>query len=144
MEKSIKTVLQAILYMLAAIVIHLIFIYFLGIRIEGGWGTELIILLCKTYILPLAMCFINGLLFSRAKRVRDRITWFLFTVIPSSLLLFLFVVMQSDGGSEDELVFITMPKYSAEMIYLLPIVIIIIQLIMTLYYLISVRVWNEK
>ncbi|WP_216626486.1 hypothetical protein, partial [Paenibacillus phytohabitans] len=127
--KPKKTVLQTISHILAAIVIHLILIYFLGIRIEGGGGTELIILLCKTYILPLAMCFINGLLFSRAKRVRDRITWFVFTVIPSSLLLFLFEVMQSDGGSEDELVFITMPKYSVEMIYLLPIVIIIIQLI---------------
>lgn len=144
MEKSIKTVFQVILYMLAAIAIHLILIYFLGIRIEGGWGTELIILLCKTYILPLAMCFINGLLFIRAKRVRDRITWFVFTVIPSSLLLFLLVEMQSPGGSEDELVFITMPKYSAEMIYLLPMIIIIIQLIMTLYYLINVRVWNRN
>lgn len=142
MEKSIKTVLQAILYLLAAIAIHLILIYFLGIRIEGGWGTELIILLSKTYILPLAMCFINGLLFSRAKRIGDRITWFVFTVIPSGLLLFVFVEMQSAGGNEDELVFITMPKYSAEMIYLLPIVIIIIQLIMTLYYLINVRVRN--
>lgn len=144
MEKSIKTVFQVILYMLAAIAIHLILIYFLGIRIEGGWGTELIILLSTTYFLPLAMCFINGLLFIRAKRVRDRITWFVFTVIPSSLLLFLFVEMQSAGGSEDALVFITMPKYSAEMIYLLPIVIIIIQLIMTIYYLINVRVWNRN
>jgi uncharacterized membrane-anchored protein YitT (DUF2179 family) len=74
MEKSIKTVFQVILYVLAAIAIHLILIYFLGIRIEGGWGTELIILLSTTYFLPLAMCFINGLLFIRAKRVRDRIT----------------------------------------------------------------------
>ncbi|AIQ40444.1 hypothetical protein R50912_10720 [Paenibacillus sp. FSL R5-0912] len=63
MKKSIKAVLQAILYILAAIAIHLILIYFLGIRIEGGGGTELIFLLCKTYILPLAMCFLNGVLF---------------------------------------------------------------------------------
>lgn len=81
MEKSIKTVFQVIPYILAAIAIHLILIYFLRIIIEGGWGTELIILLCKTYIPPLAMCFINGLLFIRAKRIGDRITWFVFTVM---------------------------------------------------------------
>ncbi|WNS46396.1 hypothetical protein [Paenibacillus sp. MMS20-IR301] len=141
-----KSMLRAFLYILAAIAIHLILIYFLGIRIEGGRGAELILLLCETYALPLTMCLINGLLFISVKRMGDEITWFLFTVIPGSLLLFLFVEMQTaGGGGEDEgIISWEIPRYAVEIIYLLSAAIIIIQLIMSLYYLVNVRVWKKN
>ncbi|MFC6652175.1 hypothetical protein [Paenibacillus rhizoplanae] len=144
MGKFIKPIYQAVLYMLAAIAIHLILIYFLEIRIEG-WGTEIIILLCKTYFLPFCMCFINSLLFIRANRRGDQITWFLFTVIPSSLLLFLFVELQGVEPRGYAVVsFELFQKYQAEMLYVLPLGILVIQSLMTLYYLINVRVWKRN
>ncbi|WP_339255104.1 hypothetical protein [Paenibacillus sp. FSL P2-0136] len=144
MGKFIKLIYQAVLYMLAAIAVHLILIYFLEIRIEG-WATGIIILLCKTYFLPLCMCFINSLLFIRANKREEQITWFLFTVIPSSLLLFLFVELQGIEPRGYAVVsFELFRKYQFEMLYLFPLGILIIQFLMTLYYLISVRVWKRN
>lgn len=86
--KSFKTGLQAILYVILVVGLHLILIYFLKIRIEG-WGTELLNISFKVYFIPLLLCFINSFLFIRTQRIKYNAIWFLVTML-SSLLLFYF------------------------------------------------------
>ncbi|OKP95316.1 hypothetical protein A3849_26545 [Paenibacillus sp. P46E] len=138
--KSIKTVLQAILYVILAVSLHLTLIYFLDIRIEG-WGTELLTYLLKVYFVPLLLCFINSLMFIRIRRMKYHINWFLVTLIPSCLLLLFFKAIQ-DVGDPEYGAFVSIeffPKYQVEMLFLLPWSIFIIQFILTLYYLIKIR-----
>ncbi|AIQ70927.1 hypothetical protein [Paenibacillus graminis] len=138
--KSIKTVLQAILYVLLAVGLHLILIYFLKIRIEG-WGTELLKYSFKVYFVPLLLCFINSFLFIRTKRLKYHVNWFLVTTIPSCLLILFFKAIQDVGDSEYGVVVSIefFPKYYAEMFILLPGSILVIQFILTIYYLIKIR-----
>ncbi|CQR54710.1 hypothetical protein [Paenibacillus riograndensis] len=138
--KSIKTVLQAILYVLLAVGLHLILIYFLKIRIEG-WGTELLKYSFKVYFVPLLLCFINSFLCIRTKRLKYHVNWFLVTMIPSFLLILFFKAIQGVGDSEYGVVVSIefFPKYQVEMLFLLPWSISIIQFILTLYYLIKIR-----
>lgn len=138
--KSIKTVLQAILYVLLAVGLHLILIYFLKIRIEG-WGTELLKYSFKVYFAPLLLCFINSFLFIRTKRLKYHVNWFLVTMLTGLLLLLFFKAIQDDGDSEYG-VFVSIeffPNYQVEMLFLLPWSISIIQFILILYYLIKIR-----
>lgn len=57
--KSLKTGLQAILYVLVVLGLHLILVYLLQIRIER-WGTEVSITSFKVYFIPLLFCLINS------------------------------------------------------------------------------------
>lgn len=138
--KSFKTGLQAILYVLLVVGLHLILIYFLKIRIEG-WGTELLYTSFKVYFIPLLLCLINSFLLIRTLRIKDNTIWFLVTMLSSLLLLLFFNAIQDDTNSDEE-VFISIlssPKYQVEMLFLLPWSISIIQFILTLYYLIKIR-----
>lgn len=138
--KVIKTALQSILYALLIVGFHLILIYFLDIRIEG-WETELIQELIKVYFLPLLLCFINSLMIIRSRRVNYHITWFLVSMIPSSLLLILFKSIQDTGERERQFVSIELfPKYSLEMFTFLPGGLLVFQLLFTLYLLINIRI----
>ncbi|ASA20440.1 hypothetical protein [Paenibacillus donghaensis] len=138
--KAIRNILLAILYVLLVVGLHLILIYFLDIRIKG-WEKELIKELGKVYFLPLFLCFINSLMFIRTRRIKYHVTWFLVTTIPSSLLLLFFKAIQGVGDSEYGVVVSIefFPKYYAEMLILLPGSILVIQFILTLYYLIKIR-----
>ena len=138
--KSIKTVLQAILYVLLAVGLHLILIYFLKIRIEG-WGTELLKVSFKVYFVPLFLCLINSFLFIRTQRIKYNVIWLLVTMLSSLLLLLFFKAIQDDGDSEYGVFVSTefFPKYQVEMLFLLPWSISIIQFILTLYYLFKIR-----
>ncbi|KTD85452.1 hypothetical protein [Paenibacillus etheri] len=138
--KSFKTGLQAILYVILVVGLHLILIYFLKIRIEG-WGTELLYTSFKVYFIPLLLCLINSFLLIRTLRIKDNTIWFLVTMLSSLLLLLFFNAIQDDTNSDEE-VFISIlssPKYQLEMLFLLPWCISIIQFILTLYYLIKIR-----
>ncbi|MEK3746742.1 hypothetical protein NYE25_00735 [Paenibacillus sp. FSL E2-8871] len=138
--KSFKTGLQAILYVLLVVGLHLILIYFLKIRIEG-WGTELLNISFKVYFIPLLLCLINSFLFIRTQRIKYNAIWFLVTMLSSLLLLLFFNAIQDDSDSEYGVVVDIefFPKYQAEMLFLLPWSISIIQFILTLYYLIKIR-----
>ncbi|WP_379143159.1 hypothetical protein [Paenibacillus sp. sgz500992] len=140
MEKLIKTLLQAILYVLIVVGLHLILIYFLEIRIEG-WGTELLKFSFKVYFVPLFLCFINSFLFIRTQRIKYHVRWFLLTTLPNILLLLFFKAIQTNGDSEDAVVVSIelFPKYQVEMLILLPGSILVIQFILALYYLIKIR-----
>lgn len=138
--KSFKTGLQAILYVILVVGLHLILIYFLKIRIEG-WGTELLNSSFKVYFIPLLLCFINSFLFIRTQRIKYNVNWFLVTMLSSLLLLLFFNAIQDDSDSDDGVVvsILFFPKYQVEMLFLLPWSISIIQFILTLYYLIKIR-----
>ncbi|WP_339173167.1 hypothetical protein NSQ55_10755 [Paenibacillus sp. FSL H7-0943] len=138
--QSFKTGLQAILYVILVVGLHLILIYFLKIRIEG-WGTELLNISFKVYFIPLLLCFINSFLFIRTQRIKYNAIWFLVTMLSSLLLLLFFNAMQDDSDSEYGVVVSIefFPKYQVEMLFLLPWSISIIQFILTLYYLIKIR-----
>ncbi|MEK3944662.1 hypothetical protein NSQ91_11270 [Paenibacillus sp. FSL R7-0048] len=138
--KSFKTGLQAILYVILVVGLHLILIYFLKIRIEG-WGTELLNISFKVYFIPLLLCFINSFLFIRTQRIKYNAIWFLVTMLSSLLLLLFFNAMQDDSDIEYGVVVSIefFPKYQVEMLFLLPWSISIIQFILTLYYLIKIR-----
>ncbi|WP_342481468.1 hypothetical protein NST07_10030 [Paenibacillus sp. FSL L8-0340] len=140
MEKLIKTLLQAILYVLIVIGLHLILIYLLEIRIEV-WGTGLLKFSFKVYFVPLFLCFINSFLFIRTQRIKYHVIWFLLTTLPNFLLLLFFKAIQTSGDSEDAVVVSIelFPKYQVEMLILLPGSILVIQFIMALYYLIKIR-----
>ncbi|MEK8212496.1 hypothetical protein [Paenibacillus sp. FSL L8-0463] len=140
MEKLIKTLLQAILYVLIVVGLHLILIYFLELRIEG-WGAGLLEFSFKVYFVPLFLCFINSFLFIRTQRIKYHVTWFLFTTLPNSLLLLFFKGIQSSGDSEDAVVVSIelFPKYQVEMLILLPGSVLVIQFFLVLYYLIKIR-----
>lgn len=94
--KSLKTGIQAILYVLVVLGLHLILIYLLQIRIEG-WGTEVSITSFKVYFIPLLFCLINSFLFIRTQRIKYHITWFLVTTIPSFLFILFFKAIQTNG-----------------------------------------------
>lgn len=138
--KSFKTGLQAILYVILVVGLHLILIYFLKIRIEG-WGTELLNISFKVYFIPLLLCLINSFLFIRTQRIKYNAIWFLVTMLSSLLLLLFFNAIQDDSDSEYGVVVSIewFPKYQVEMLFLLPWSISIIQFILTLYYLIKIR-----
>ncbi|MEK5438559.1 MULTISPECIES: hypothetical protein [Paenibacillus] len=138
--KSFKTGLQAILYVLLVVGLHLILIYFLKIRIEG-WGTALLNISFKVYFIPLLLCLINSFLFIRTQRIKYNAIWFLVTMLSSLLLLLFFNAIQDDSDSEYGVVVSIewFPKYQVEMLFLLPWSISIIQFILTLYYLIKIR-----
>lgn len=140
MEKLIKTLLQAFLYVLIVVGLHLILIYFLEIRIEG-WGTGLLKFSFKVYFVPLFLCFINSFLFIRTQRIKYHVSWFLLTTLPNFLLLLFFTAIQTSGDSEDAVVVSIelFPKYQVEMLILLPGSILVIQFILALYYLIKIR-----
>ncbi|AIQ17143.1 hypothetical protein H70357_11085 [Paenibacillus sp. FSL H7-0357] len=140
MREFIKTVFQAILYVLIVVGLHLILIYLLEIRIEG-WGTGLLEFSFKVYFVPLLLCFINSFLFIRTQRIKYHVTWFLFTTLPNFLLLLFFKGIQTSGDSGDAVVVSIelFPKYQVEMLILLPGSILVIQFILALYYLIKVR-----
>lgn len=138
--KSYKTGLQAILYVLVVIGLHLILIYLLKIRIEKG-GTELLKISFKVYFIPLLLCLINSFLFIRTQRIKYNVNWFLVTMLSSLLLLLFFKAIQDDSESDNG-VFVSIelfPKYQLEMLFLLPWSISIIQFILTLYYLFKIR-----
>lgn len=138
--KSLKTGLQAILYVLVVLGLHLILIYLLQIRIEG-WGTEVSITSFKVYFIPLLFCLINSFLFIRTQRIKYHITWFLVTIVPSFLSVLFFKAIQDNSDSEYG-VFVTIeffPKYQVEMLILLPWGISIIQFILGVYYVIKLR-----
>ncbi len=140
MEKLIKTLLQAILYVLIVVGLHLILIYLLEIRIEG-WGTGLLKFSFKVYFVPLFLCFINSFLFIRTQRIKYHVIWFLLTTLPNFLLLLIFKAIQTSGDSEYAVVVSIelFPKYQVEMFILLPGSILVIQFILALYYLIKIR-----
>ena len=134
--KSTKTVLQAILYVLLVVGLHLILIYFLKIKIEG-WGTELLIISFKVYFIPLLLCLMNSFLLIRTQRIKYNVNWFLITMLSSLLLLLFFKAIQDNGDSEYGVFVSTkfFPEYQVEMLFLLPWSISIIQFILTLNYL---------
>lgn len=138
--KSLKTGLQAILYVLVVLGLHLILIYLLKIKIEG-WGTEVSITSLKVYFIPLLFCLINSVLLIRTQRIKYHIIWFLVTTIPSFLFILFFKAIQDNSDSEYG-VFVTIeffPKYQVEMLFLLPWGISITQFILSVYYVIKLR-----
>lgn len=137
--RALKTILQAILYVLLAIGLQLFLIYFLRIRIEG-WGIKLLNFSIKMYLVPLSLLLVNSFLYVRTRRINYHITWFLLTVLPSSLLILFSKAIQRSGEYEQAVVEIKFfPEYQVEMLILLPFSIFIFQFILILYYLIKVR-----
>lgn len=138
--KALQTILQAILYVLLVIGLHLILIYFLEIRMER-WGTALLEETIRVYIIPLILCSVNAIIISRNRRIKYKINWFLVTMLSSLLLLLFFTAVQTDGEPYEG-GFVTIeffPKYQLEMLFILPWSIAIIQFILTLYYLFKMR-----
>ncbi|NQX49805.1 hypothetical protein HQN87_31380 [Paenibacillus tritici] len=137
--KSLKAALQAILYVLVVLGLHLLLIYLLKIKIEG-WGTEVSITSLKVYFIPLLFCLINSFLLIRTQRIKYHIIWFLVTIVPSFLSVLFFKAIQTSGDYEQAFVTINFfPKYQAEMLFLLPWGISITQFILSVYYVIKLR-----
>lgn len=138
--KALQTILQAILYVLLVIGLHLVLIYFLEIRMER-WGTALLEETIRVYIIPLILCIVNAIIISRNRRIKYKINWFLITMFSSLLLLLFFTAVQNHGDPYEG-GFVTIeffPKYQLEMLFILPWSIAIIQFILTLYYLFKMR-----
>ncbi|ETT53532.1 hypothetical protein C162_07249 [Paenibacillus sp. FSL R7-269] len=138
--KALQTILQAILYVLLVIGLHLILIYYLEIKMER-WGTALLEETIRVYIIPLILCSVNAIIISRNRRIKYKINWFLVTMLSSLLLLLFFIAVQNDGDSDEGRIvsFQFFPKYQLEMLFILPWSIAIIQFILTLYYLFKMR-----
>lgn len=138
--KALQTILQAFLFVLLVIGLHLILIYFLEIRMER-WGPALLEETIRVYIIPLILCSVNAIIISRNRRLKYKINWFLVTMLSSLLLLLFFTAVQNDGVSDDGRIvsFEFFPKYQLEMLLILPWSIAIIQFILTLYYLFKMR-----
>lgn len=142
--KALQTILQAILYVLLVIGLHLVLIYFLEIRMER-WGKALLEETIRVYIIPLILCSVNAIIISRNRRIKYKINWFLVTMLSSLLLLLFFTAVQNDGDPyEGGFVNIEFfPKYQLEMLFILPWSTAIIQFILTLYYLFKMRKENQ-
>lgn len=80
--KALQTILQAILYVLLVIGLHLILIYYLEIKMER-WGTALLAETIRVYIIPLILCSVNAIIISRNRRIKYKINWFLVTMLYS-------------------------------------------------------------
>lgn len=80
--KALQTILQAILYVLLVIGLHLILIYYLQIKMER-WGTALLEETIRVYIIPLILCSVNAIIISRNRRIKYKINWFLVTMLSS-------------------------------------------------------------
>ncbi|WNS46400.1 hypothetical protein [Paenibacillus sp. MMS20-IR301] len=139
-----KTMLRAFLYLLLAVGLHLILIYFFGIRMELG-DPGIIRTLFSVYRLPLLLGFINIFLFMRTGRRRLLVIWFLGTALSSFLLLLFFKIMQTKGDSESGAI-VTLdfsPKNRLEMLLLFPRGVLVIQCILTFYYFIKRKEISE-
>lgn len=137
--KSIKILFISILYVLLAFGLHILMIYLLKIQIED-WGPELLNFTYRAYLVPVCLVLINSFLYVRTKRLKYHVIWFLFTTIPSFLLILFFKAIQKTGEYEQAVVTIEFfPEYQVEMLVLLPISIFVLQFILTLVYLIRIR-----
>lgn len=136
--KWIKSICQAIFYVFLVVGLHLVIVYLLEIRIEN-FNTEDIKPLIKVYILPLLLCFINAFMFIRTLRGKFHIVWLLVSIIPSGLILLFFRELERTKVESDSMISLEFPKYSLEMFYLFPRCVFVIQLFLTVYYLIRRR-----
>ncbi|NOU78474.1 hypothetical protein GC101_06220 [Paenibacillus sp. LMG 31459] len=138
MEKLINAMFRAILYVLLAVGLHLILIYFLGIRMELR-EPGVIQTLFKMYLLPLLLGFVNCFLLIRTGGIKHQVIWFLGMMLSSFLLLFFFKVIQTSGDSEYGAIvsFELLPKYDLEMLLLFPRGVLVVQSVLTFYYLIK-------
>ncbi|MFP4974822.1 hypothetical protein ACE6ED_05395 [Paenibacillus sp. CN-4] len=136
--KWIKSICQAIFYVFLVVGLHLVVVSLLDIKIEN-FNTEDIKPLIKVYILPVLLSFINAFMFIRTLRGKFHIVWLLVSIIPSGLILLFFRELERTKVESDSMISLEFPKYSLEMFYLFPRCVFVIQLFLTVYYLVRRR-----